>query len=288
MLPDREKRFLDTLLFSNIFIALCAMAQGALTYLLLRQPINIFVVSLLGAATLFLYNFSMVLSRPGTPSSSRRSNWIYTHFGLIQAITLISALTLIPFALNLSMPALGFLSLTGLLAISYGLPIFKGKSRPHGLRGLPGAKLFLIALVWTFSCVCLPIIELRSEGVMISNLDSTLLAAKRFLFITAITIPFDIRDLFQDKQYQLKTIPVMLGPQNASRVCLLLMAAHILLLIIFVDRIDLPAVGLIAVTSLAAWLVFKSSWEKNEYYYFLWLDGTLILQFLSVALLRLL
>src|SRR5690554_5118528 len=116
MLSDRKKRFLDTLLFSNIFIALCAMAQGALTYLLLRQPINMVVVGLLGTATLFLYNFSMVLSRPGAPTSSSRSIWIHTHFGLIQAITAVSAFVLIPFALSLSMPALGFLVLTGLLA----------------------------------------------------------------------------------------------------------------------------------------------------------------------------
>ena len=265
------------------------MAQGALTYLLLRQPINLHVIGLLGTATLFLYNFSMVLSEPANPVSSlsRRSHWIFTHFRLVRAITLLSALALIPFAFSLSLTAFGLLCLTGLLALSYGLPIFKGKLRPHGLRGVPGAKLFIIAMVWTLSCVCLPIIEMQSEGLQISNLDSSLLTVKRFLFITAITIPFDIRDLFQDKQFQLKTIPVMLGPQKANMVCQLLMAMHIILLIVFVEQIDLPALGLIVVTLLAAWLVFRSRWEKNEYYYFLFLDGTLILQFLSVALLRL-
>jgi len=265
------------------------MAQGALTYLLLHQAISLHVIGLLGAATLFLYNFSMLLSKPVGPanSPSRRSRWIFTHLKLVKSITLASALALIPFAFSLSRSALELLSLTGLIALLYGMPIFKGPLRAHGLRGVPGAKLFIIGAVWTLSCVSLPIIEMQSAGLQISNLDSLLLSIKRFLFVIAITIPFDIRDLFQDKQFQLKTIPVILGPRKANQLCQLLMAAHIFLLIVFVDRIDLPALGLIAVTLLAAWLVFKSRWEKNEYYYFLFLDGTLILQFLSVALLRL-
>lgn len=265
------------------------MAQGALTYLLLKQPVNYAVIGLLGAATLFLYNFSMVLSRPHDPADSphRRSRWIYTHFQLIQTLTVSAALALIPLALNLSMNALTLLCLTGLLALTYSLPIFKGKQRSYGLRGVPGAKLFIIALVWTLSCVCLPIAEMQNDKIYIATSDILLLSLKRFLFITAITIPFDIRDLFQDRQYQLKTIPVLFGARKANIVCQCLMGFHILLLLIFVERVDLSTLGLIAVTLFAGWLVFKSRRERNEYYYFFYLDGTLILQFLSVALLGL-
>jgi len=37
-------------------------------------------------------------------------------------------------------------------------------------------------------------------------------------------------------------------------------------------------------TVLTGWLIFKSKWEKNEYYYFFWMDGTLILQYLMLLL----
>ncbi len=265
------------------------MAQGGLTYLLLRQPINLHVVGLLGTATLFLYNFSMVLSRPagGINSPHRRSRWIFSHFRLIQAITVLSAVSLIPFALQLSPGGFGLLCGTGLVALFYGLPVFKGNRQSHGLRGIPGAKLFIIALVWTISCVCLPLVEIQNAGETVSSADFFLLAAKRFLFITAITIPFDIRDFFQDRKFQLKTIPVLFGVEKANRVCQLLMALHVMLLLLYIDKMDLPAIGLIAVTILASWLIFKSKWEKNEYYYFFFLDGTLLLQFLSVFLLNL-
>src|SRR5690606_18475946 len=146
------------------------MAQGSLTYLLLRQPINLHVVSLLGTATLFLYNFSMVLSKPAEKVSSpyRRSRWIFGHFRLIQAITAISAVALIPLAMQLRPAALVLLGLTGLLALFYGLPIFRNNRQSHGLRGIPGAKLFIIASVWTISCVCLPLVEMQSAGLPVS------------------------------------------------------------------------------------------------------------------------
>jgi hypothetical protein len=31
------------------------------------------------------------------------------------------------------------------------------------------------------------------------------------------------------------------------------------------------------------WLIFKSKWEKNEYYYFFYMDGVLILQYVIMV-----
>lgn len=281
-------RILDFLLFSNIFIACCAMAQGALTYLLLGIPINLNVISLLGCATLFLYNFSMILAKPKNPLNSphRRVHWIYKHYKLVVSLTLLSIIAIIPLTLQLSLSTILLLAFTGLLALSYSSPLFKGSFGRFGIRNIPGAKLFIIALVWSLSCVCVPIMEMKSSGNIISITDTLILAIKRFLFITAITIPFDIRDLFQDKRFNLKTIPVLLGEKKANLFCQCLLALYILLLLIFVNQITIATIGLILVTIMSGWLIFKSRWEKNEYYYFLFLDGTLILQFLSVFILQ--
>jgi hypothetical protein len=45
----------------------------------------------------------------------------------------------------------------------------------------------------------------------ISMRDTTILIAKRFLFIGALTIPFDIRDLFDDRKDELKNHPGGMG-----------------------------------------------------------------------------
>jgi hypothetical protein len=39
--------------------------------------------------------------------------------------------------------------------------------------------------------------------------------------------------------------------------------------------------------ALTGWLIFRSKWEKNEYYYFFYMDGVLILQYVFLALFKL-
>lgn len=115
--------------------------------------------------------------------------------------------------------------------------------------------------------------------------DMTILIAKRFLLIAALTVPFDIRDLFEDQQSGLKTIPVALGEKKAYLFCQVLLAGYVVLLFLFRNNgfnADFFALTITAV--IAGWLIFKSTWEKNEYYYFFFIDGVLILQYLVLLL----
>ena len=134
------------------------------------------------------------------------------------------------------------------------------------------------------SCVLLPVLEAQDMHLATISLhDTTLLIAKRFLFIAAVAIPFDIRDLFEDKQSGLKTIPVAWGEKNAYLFCQVLLAGYIVLLFLFRNNgfnTDFRALTLTVI--LTGWLIFRSKWEKNEYYYFFYLDGVLILQYVFV------
>lgn len=275
-------RILDGLLFSNIFIALCAIAQGALTYLLLDAQINVYLLVFLGCSTLFLYNLSMLLSRPLNPERSpfRRVRWIFNHYNWIAGLSALALVALLPLTLHLHWRTIVTFALTGLLALSYNLPFLQFNGSKAGLRAIPGAKLFIIAAVWALSCVYVPIVDLQSNGFDVPASASVILLIKRFMFVVAITIPFDIRDLFQDQQYQLKTIPVLLGEKGALIFCQILLGAYITLLFIFSNPIYYYTWALALVTLLTGWVIFKSRWQRNEYYYFLFLDGTLLLQFL--------
>jgi 4-hydroxybenzoate polyprenyltransferase len=132
------------------------------------------------------------------------------------------------------------------------------------------------------STVLLPILEAQHAYLTnISLRDTTILIAKRFLFIAALTVPFDIRDLFEDKLSGVKTVAVMWGEKNAYLFCQILLAGYIVLLFIFRNNGFNPDFWALTITAiLTGWLIFKSKWEKNEYYYFFYLDGVLILQYL--------
>jgi 4-hydroxybenzoate polyprenyltransferase len=276
----------DFLLFSNVFMSLCAVAQGLLTfYLIGSKPISP-VLGLLFTSTLGIYNFSILISKPKHPEKSpyRRIRWFFSHYRLMVTFTIVSLLSLVPLFFLITTASKILLIFLAVLSFGYGLPLFTIGEQKFGLRNIPGLKLFMITLVWTMSCVLLPILESQAAHLAtISMRDTTILIAKRFLFICALAIPFDIRDLFEDKQLGLKTIPVAWGEKNAYLFCQVLLAGYVALLFLFRNKgfnADFWALTLSVV--LTGWLIFKSKWEKNEYYYFFYMDGVLILQYLFV------
>jgi 4-hydroxybenzoate polyprenyltransferase len=282
------RQALDFLLFSNLFIALCAVAQGLLTYHLLDAKPNKYVLGMLFCSTIAMYNYSMLLSKPANPQKSpfHRVRWIFSHYRLTITITIIAILSLIPLVLFLSAESKILLFFLALLSVGYNLPIFTLHDRKFGLRNIPGIKLFLISVVWSLSCVLLPILELESlQTTIIPATATLLLIAKRFVFIAAITIPFDIRDLFQDRYNDLKTIPVILGEKKAYWFCLALLLIYMVLLLLFTQKPDLDFIGLLITIILTGWLIFRSEWERNEYFYFLYLDGTMVIQYAAVWIL---
>jgi 4-hydroxybenzoate polyprenyltransferase len=283
---------IDFLLFSNLFIALCAVAQGLVTYRLLNVQADPYILALVFFSTLAMYNFSMLMAKPKNPENSpfKRVRWIFSHYRMTISMTLIAILCLIPLGIfYLSIESKFLMAFTALTAVAYNFPFLSLNQKKIGLRNIPGIKLFLIAMVWSVSCVLLPIVELESmHAFSISSREALLLVAKRFLFIAAITVPFDIRDLFQDKLYELKTIPVMLGERKAYLFCQVLLVGYLVLLFLFDPEINVDTVGLSLTIFLTGWLIFKANLKKNEYYYFGYLDGTMILQYLMLLAVSLL
>ncbi|TEW69558.1 hypothetical protein E2R65_04830 [Mucilaginibacter phyllosphaerae] len=264
-------------------MSLCAVAQALVTFHLIDSKPVYTVAGLLFTSTLSIYNFSILLSKPKHPERSpyKRVRWFFAHYRLMVTFTLIGLLSLIPLFFLLSMESRILLVFLSVLSFCYSLPLFSVGEQKFGLRNIPGLKTFLITLVWTLSCVLLPILEAQDLHLAeVSARDITLSVAKRFLLIFALAIPFDIRDLFSDRQAGLKTIPVAWGEKNAYLFCQVLLAGYILLLFLFRNNgfsIDFFALTTTAV--LMGWLIFKSKWEKNEYYYFFYMDGVLILQY---------
>ena len=256
-------------------------------YLIGAKPI--FTVNwLLFTATLGIYNFSIILTKPKHPETSayKRVRWFFSHYRLMVTLTIVSLLSLIPLFFLISTESRILMVFLSVISFFYSIPIFSVGEQKFGLRNIPGLKQFLITLVWTMSTTLLPVLEAQSlHSTSISMRDTTILIAKRFLFIGALTIPFDIRDLFEDRQSGLKTVPVVWGEKNAYLFCQALLAGYVVLLFLFRNGgFNADFYALTTTVVLAGWLIFKSKWEKNEYYYFFYMDGVLIVQYLVLLL----
>lgn len=282
------KPVFDFLLFSNIFMSLCAVAQALLTFYLIGSKPVFPVLGILFTSTLGIYNFSILATKTGDPLKSpyERVRWFFSHYRLMVTLTIVSLLSLVPLFVLLSMESRILLIFLGVISFFYSIPLFTIGEQKFGLRHIPWLKQFLITLVWTMSVVLLPIQEsLHLHFTTISLHDTTILIAKRFLFIAALTIPFDIRDLFDDRKSGLKTVPSVWGEKNAYLFCQILLGGYVVLLLLFKHGgIDHDFLALTLSVILTGWLIFKSKWEKNEYYYFFFMDGVLILQYLLVLL----
>jgi 4-hydroxybenzoate polyprenyltransferase len=278
----------DFLLFSNLFMAICAVAQGLVVFHLIGSAPIFSILGVLFVSTVAIYNFSILLTRPKNPdkSENRRIRWFFGHHRLMVTITIVCILSLIPLFFLVSTESRLLLIFLSVISFAYSLPLFTLGDQKFGLRNIPGLKQFLITLVWTMSTVLLPILEAQDLHLTDINLrDTTILLAKRFLLIAALTVPFDIRDLFEDRESGLKTIPVVVGEKRAYLFCQVLLAGHIILLFLYRNNglnKDFIALSLTAI--LAGWLIFKSKWKRNEYYYFFYLDGVLILQYVMLVL----
>lgn len=268
-------------------MSLCAVAQALLTFHLIGSKPVLPVLGLLFTSTLGIYNFCILITRPAKPQRSpyRRVRWFFAHYRLMVTFTIVSLLSLIPLFFIITTESKILLIFLSILSFGYGLPLFTVGEHKFGLRNIPGLKPFLITLVWTMSCVLFPVLEsMHNHLTDISMRDTTILIAKRFLFIGALTIPFDIRDLFDDRKMGLKTIPVVWGEKNAYLFCQVLLAGYIVLLFLFRQNgFSLDFFALTLTMILTGWLIFRSAWEKNEYYYFFYMDGVLILQYVIIV-----
>ncbi len=282
------KPILDFLLFSNVFMSLCAVAQALVTFHLIKSQPDYAVLALLFTSTLGIYNFCILITKPKRPNASPyfRIRWFYAHYRLMVTFTIVSLLSLVPLFFLVSTESRLLLVFLSVISFCYGLPLFSLGEQKFGLRNIPGLKPFLITIVWTLSTVLLPVLEAQEMHITISMRDTVILIAKRFLFIFALTVPFDIRDLFEDNKLGVRTIPVMLGEKRAYLFCQFLLGAYIILLFIYQKGFTPDFLALTFTAFLTGWLIFKSKWEKDEYYYFFYMDGVLILQYVFLLLFK--
>jgi 4-hydroxybenzoate polyprenyltransferase len=155
-----------------------------------------------------------------------RLSWVVRNRKLLLAsslfILLISSGTL--FYINIS--SLFTLVPLAILSILYVTPFIPFKGKMISLRKIPFTKIFIIALVWTLVTVMLPYVnEHGFSQLNNTNLKLTLLT--RFLFVFAITLPFDIRDIKFDNNQSLKTIPSIIGIRPTVIISELLLVSYL-------------------------------------------------------------
>lgn len=278
-------KFFRTMTYSNCTIALAAVAQCGLTYLILNLPFQPYILMIEGTSTLLLYNFSLFLSKPIDPvlSPFPRTRYFFAHETVMWAISILALLLLLYALAHIHAMTTLYLAFIGMLSLLYNIPFLSKGQMKFGLRQVPGLKLFYIAILWSLSTVGLPIVEAWGGQLPFDWAKAVFLSGIKVLFLVVCTLPFDIRDLTQDKLYRVKTIPVMIGRKRSIYLTYSLLIGHAVLALF--APYDMPIKVALLLTDLGVLLILNKVFQPlraNDITVYL-LDVALILQFVVTA-----
>jgi len=281
-LYDLLKRSSDFIIYSSIFIGIIGIALTLSSYLILNGSFNGIspcLLCLVFFGSLLIYNLN-VLSGLKSHWLNKKDQWKEDHAILMKILLLGSGLILIWSMQFFSFRSLLFISHLGIISILYVLPV-KYENRYYSLRMIPLAKIFFLSYVWASMTVIVPFFDQGGLG----DIKVIQLFLERFMFVFALTIPFDVRDLLRDKKEALKTLPMSIG------ICRSLQISRVFLIffvgISFItDGISYVSLTRIICAVIGFVLLDKISLKNKENFYLIGLDGLLILYFLILVSLK--
>ena len=254
------KKAINFLIFSHFWISIGAVSLLIGNYKTLNIEINYAYLSLAFFSTLFGYSLQYSSQEKINNLRLIQSMWVEKNKSFILVCKIVSLLASLFFAVILFDIKLLFLS------IPFFLIVFLYKTKTtflKGLRTFPFVKIFLIASCWAWVCSIIP-------QYLCCNINLNWVnVSYNFIFIIAITIPFDVRDLNYDLS-NLLTIPTALGKRKS------IFLAQFLIISLLIPCIFYGYYEIAFYLIFVFLVLIPAFFTKNEYYYLFMLDGVLV------------
>ena len=260
-------KLIKTIVFSNLWIALCAgWLAFAVSYSLSVSSAELYGLAV-GFSTIAVYNLHRLLRMPElSKSTTIRHKWL-VNFSKIQWIVFVLGSLLSLFLFLQVINNLLTLVLIGMVIIISGLYAYKSTFFKRPLRELPYLKMYFIAISWTIMVLIIPLFLSTSFS------KGLFLFVGVFTYFLAIIIPFDIRDLPYDQPHQ-KTLPQLIGVTKSKWAALLLLIiSYISLGVVY----GLHNVWLVIAMLYQGGLIIGINQKRKELYFAGLIDGGIFL-----------
>jgi len=276
---------LHWIFYGNIFIAICAVCMTLETYLILDIPIvyrsTFPLLPIVFCSTFFIYNIDLIAKHGGFEDKivSGRLEWRIKHRSVINIVNIFVGLFIMAISFYSSYEAFLFFLHLAIISLAYYFSFEIGTAKIISLRKIPFLKAFVITYVWAGSSVLLPALR---NGMSLGSNEVLQLFVERYLFLFALAIIFDIRDLSFDVQH-IRTIPGRFGSNKTKMLSLILLLIACLLVCIHYQDFYLMTAFILSFV-IAAVLIYIAKPDSGEYYFLFLVDGAMALQFLFVFL----
>ncbi len=263
---------------SSIHVALAVVAMTWVTLIQFELECDKNVLVFVFLATITGYNFVKYF---GVAKFHHRS--LAAWLKAIQIFSFFAFLGMGYYALKLNVNTLIYLSIFGLITFLYAvplLPIRYFRDSHKNLRQVSGLKVYVIALVWVFTTVFLPLID---KDFYIND-DVVITGVQRFIFVIVLMLPFEIRDLIYDS-IKLATIPQRIGVRNTKIIGVFLLIVFFFLEYFKDEMSSTTVVSNSVILSVTLIFVLFAHKKQSQYYSAFWVESTPILWLMVLLML---
>lgn len=247
---------------TSLHVAFAVCSLVGITYLEFDVNISYNLLGFVFFGTIVGYNFVKYAA-----IYKKRFAEMYLHLKIIQTV---SVLALFYFTMQLTGIIIVVFGGFALLTFLYAIPLLKNKN----LRNVTGLKITIVAVVWAGVTVLIPLIN---KSVML-DMDFWITLIQRFLFVFALTLPFEIRDL-QFDDLTLETLPQRVGVKK-TKIIGTLMLLFMMLIELFKDSINLNyLISMVVVIVVLILFLWNSEKKQSNYFSSFWVESIPILWF---------
>ena len=152
------------------------------------------------------------------------------------------------------------------------------------LRRIAVGKTLFLALVWTYVTCLLPCLVAGRQW----QSAFTWFAISRFMFIYAICILFDLRDRDDDRAEGIRSLVTYLSLRGVQQLYFVsLLTSIVTTLILLWHGLSVIFVCLLLVPVIICFFLYsKARGNYSDYFFYLWLDGLMMLSALLLLLLQ--
>jgi len=269
------------LIYSNVFVA---FVLGLLTFASYFQvnyinfhwyvPVSVFLGSFI------LYSFHRLYKIDFIPKSqlSQRHPGILAHatkMKIAMSFAVFLLLLLLPFY---EADTIVWLVPAGIVSVGYTIPILPTKQGWSRFRDIPLTKPLIISIVVTYLTFFFPVFEQTNWNELFTGPVFSAWS-ERLLFLLAVTIPFDLRDVVNDKDAGIETLATQFGFVRSRQLATVALFAWLTLIGIRTVRFDLlwwSGLPFLLVGIYAGYAFFRLDAQWSDVKYTLVFEGAIV------------
>lgn len=274
VLPAAGSYLIDALrllVFSNIFIVVCAVVMSVHTSLFFSLQFNFFLLAFTASGTLCSYSLHWAL-----PSAhyllSPREKWSLSHRNLLLVLFgagfLLSAFFLWELRLYIS----------GILPLIILTFLYSSGKLPAGpfrvFRKYFFGKTIYLAAMWTLVTIYLPFMVSGGKW----DLTHTIFICSRFFFLFAICILFDLRDREADSAGGIKSLITLLERTDIRKLFHSSLIISFLFTVALFGTVAFTIILFMILPVVVTAVVYQYSVQtRSELWFYFFLDGLMML-----------